>query len=114
MDRRKDQRSITREAVRARIAGRDAECIMRNLSQSGCLVEGAALPAEIGAPITIVLSEHLSVDGQIAWQLGEGMGVVFARPIPPDVVRSFALDDWPARANWDHAGVVRASPPRAE
>ena len=105
---------MTRETVRARIAGVDAACVMRNLSQSGCLVEGAALSAEIGAPITIVLSEHLSVDGQIAWQLGESMGVFFDRPIPLDVVRSFALHDWPARANWNYAQVLRAGPPRAE
>lgn len=101
MDRRKETRSPTRETVRATIAGADTVCTMRNLSQSGCMIEGETLPGEIGAAVTIHLMIDLAVSGEVAWQLGESMGVFFLQPIPLSVVRSFALDDWPLRADWN-------------
>ena len=104
MDRRKDNRSPTRKTIRATIAGVDTLCTMRNLSQSGCIIEGGALPGDIGAPVTIQLMTDLSVSGEVAWQLGESMGIFFLQPIPLSVVRSFALDDWPLRADWNVPG----------
>ncbi|MDG5751881.1 PilZ domain-containing protein [Qipengyuania sp. XHP0211] len=101
MDRRKKDRSQTREAIRATIAGTDTVCTMRNLSQSGCMIEGDALPGNVGAPVTIQLTADLVVSGEVAWQLGQSMGVFFFRPIPLSTVRSFALDDWPLRSDWN-------------
>ncbi|MDG5747827.1 PilZ domain-containing protein [Qipengyuania sp. XHP0207] len=107
MDRRKEFRIVTREDVRATIAGVDGQFRLRNLSQSGCLIEGSSIPADIGIPIKIVLSADLSVDGQIAWQLGDSMGIFFDSPIALEVVRSFALDDWPTRTDWNYARIAR-------
>ncbi len=104
MDRRKDNRSPPRETVRATIAGVDTLCTMRNLSQSGCMIEGGALPGDIGAPVTIELMPDLAVSGEVAWQLGQSMGIFFFQPIPLSTVRSFALDDWPLRAAWNMPG----------
>ena len=104
MDRRKEDRSQTRETIRATIAGVDTLCTMRNLSQSGCMIEGGALPGEIGAPVTIQLMADLAVSGEVAWQLGESMGIFFLQPMPLSVVRSFALDDWPLRSDWNVPG----------
>lgn len=101
MDRRKEDRSETRETLRATIAGAEVICSMRNLSQSGCMIEGETLPGEIGAPVTIHLMKNLRVEGEVAWQLGECMGIFFIAPIPLAVVRSFALDDWPLRSDWN-------------
>ena len=101
MDRRKEDRSRTRETVRATIAGVDTLCIMRNLSQSGCMIEGGALPGDIGAPVTVQLTADLAVSGEVAWQVGESMGVFFLQPIPLSVVRGFALDDWSLRSDWN-------------
>ena len=104
MDRRKENRSQTRESLRARIAGIEVACVMRNLSQSGCLIDGTALPGDIGAPVAIDLLPGLTVEGEVAWQLGESMGIFFLAPIPLSVVQGFALDDWPLRADWSQAG----------
>ena len=101
MDRRKEYRSPTRETICATIAGADTVCTMRNLSQSGCMIEGNALPGEIGAAVTVQLMTDLAVSGEVAWQLGESMGIFFLQPIPLSVVRRFALDDWPLRSDWN-------------
>lgn len=104
MDRRKEDRSLTRETIHATIAGTDTICAMRNLSQSGCMIEGDALPGEIGSAVTIQLLTDLAVCGEVAWQLGESMGIFFLEPIPLSVVRGFALDDWPLRSDWNVPG----------
>ena len=104
MDRRKENRSQTRESIRARIAGIDVACVMRNLSQSGCMFDGGALPGDVGSSVSIDLLPGLTVEGEVAWQLGESMGIFFFKPIPLSVVQRFALDDWPLRSDWSHTG----------
>lgn len=104
MDRRKENRSQTRESIRARIAGVDVALVMRNLSQSGCRVDGGALPGEVGAQVSLELLPGLTVEGEVAWQLGESMGIFFLKPIPLAVVQGFALDDWPLRSDWSRSG----------
>ncbi len=103
MDRRSEQRSTTQDDVRITIAGIGLRCAMRNLSPSGCMVECSDLIADIGSPVEIALLPGYVAQGEVAWQLGESIGVFFLNPISAHVVRHYALDDWMLRSDWSMA-----------
>ena len=100
MDRRKEHRSATSRTVGAKFGAVQLSCTMRNLSQSGCLLECNLPTGEVGMQVTITLEDGLNVPGEVAWQLGTSTGIFFLAPIALDVVQRFALDDWPLRADW--------------
>ncbi|MFA6031513.1 MAG: PilZ domain-containing protein [Myxococcota bacterium] len=104
MERRRKQRSSTRMTVIVTVAGASLPCEMRNLSQSGCLIACDPVLAEVGAPVAISLMRGLAVTGEVAWQMGESVGVFFREPIPLAVVRHYALDDWMLKADWSLSG----------
>lgn len=97
-DRRKQERSATRESVRFELAGVLHFGTMRNLSRHGCMIESPALEAAIGQRCEIRLLPGYVVSGRIAWQLGDGIGISFHLPIPSALVREFSLDDWAMRS----------------
>ena len=41
--------------------------------------------------------------GEVAWQLGESIGIFFLEPISQRVVRHYAMDDWMLRSDWSMA-----------
>jgi hypothetical protein len=104
MERRKNPRSATRATVAVTVGGATASCEMRNLAQSGCMIACDRMLADVGMPVTIALTRGLTVQGEIAWQMGESVGVFFLEPIPLAVVREFALDDWMLKADWSVRG----------
>ena len=76
---------------------------MRNLSLSGCMIECRDLIADVGTPVEVVLLPGYIAQGEVAWQLGESIGIFFLEPISVGVVRHFALDDWMLRSDWSAA-----------
>lgn len=96
MDRRRESRSSTQESVRVNIGGRTLRCRMRNLSRSGCMIETSLVLVEVGTPLEVVLGPAVVAEGEVAWQLGENFGVMFASPIPEAVVDEYAVDNWHA------------------
>lgn len=103
MDRRSEPRSGTLDDVRITIDGVGLRCAMRNLSPSGCMVECHDIVARVGSPVELVLLPGYVAEGEVAWQLGESLGIFFAEPIGPGVVRHYALDDWMLRGDWSMA-----------
>jgi integral membrane sensor domain MASE1 len=103
MDRRNEQRSQTQDNLRITIGGTGLRCAMRNLSPSGCMVECRDLIADVGTPVEVVLLPGYIAQGEVAWQLGESIGIFFLEPISMGVVRHFALDDWMLRSDWSAA-----------
>ena len=67
-------------AATAEVGGRHLPIRIRNLSESGALIEGAGLP-EAGLPIILVRGE-LQVAATVAWAVGSRRGVRFAGPTP--------------------------------
>jgi hypothetical protein len=103
MDRRDEQRSQTQDNLRVTIGGTGLRCAMRNLSPSGCMIECRDLIADVGTPVEVVLLPGYVAQGEVAWQLGESIGIFFLEPISVGVVRHFALDDWMLRSDWSAA-----------
>ena len=103
MDRRSEPRSGTLDDVRITIDGVGLRCAMRNLSPSGCMVECHDVVARVGSPVELVLLPGYVAEGEVAWQLGESLGIFFAEPISRGVVRHYALDDWMLRGDWSMA-----------
>ena len=103
MDRRDEQRSQTQDNLRVTIGGTGLRCAMRNLSPSGCMIECRDLIADVGTPVEVVLLPGYIAQGEVAWQLGESIGIFFLEPISMGVVRHFALDDWMLRSDWSAA-----------
>lgn len=99
-ERRREQRRSTQDTIRVNVAGTGLRCLMRNLSPSGCMIECRDLVADVGAPVEVVLLPGHVALGEVAWQLGESIGVFFLEPIAPSLVRHFALDDWALRGDW--------------
>ena len=103
MDRRDEQRSQTQDNLRVTIGGTGLRYAMRNLSPSGCMIECRVLIADVGTPVEVVLLPGYIAQGEVAWQLGESIGIFFLEPISVGVVRHFALDDWMLRSDWSAA-----------
>lgn len=99
-ERRREGRSPTQDSIRISVAGTGLRCAMRNLSPSGCMIECRDLVADVGTPVEVALLPGYVAQGEVAWQLGESIGVFFLEPIHPHVVRHFALDDWMLRSDW--------------
>ena len=97
-ERRYTPRSETRQSVRFDLGGRLCFGTMRNLSQSGCMIESPGIDVEIGSRCEIRLVPGYVANGRIAWQLGDSIGISFHLPIPVALVREYALDDWAMRA----------------
>lgn len=99
-DRRHEERRLAQDEVRITVAGIGLRCAMRNLSTSGCMVECRDLIANVGSPVELMLMPGFAARGEVAWQLGESLGIFFAEPISPNIVRHYALDDWMLRSDW--------------
>lgn len=103
MNRRNERRCGTQDKVHITIDGNGHRCSMRNLSPSGCQLECREIVAERGARVELALLPGLVVHGEVAWQLGESIGIVFPEPLSTGVVRHYALDDWLLRGDWSMA-----------
>ncbi|MEX0342360.1 MAG: PilZ domain-containing protein [Erythrobacter sp.] len=99
-ERRSEGRKPTQYNVRITVAGVGLYCSIRNLSLSGCMVECRDLLAKVGSPVELALLPGYVVQGQVAWQVGESLGIFFLKPISAQVVRHYALDDWMLRSDW--------------
>ena len=104
VDRRREGRTLTQEFVGITIADIGLRCAMRNLSPSGCMVECPDLTPRIGAPVELALLPEYIAQGQVAWQLGESIGIFFLEPIDAHVVRHYASDQWLPRGDWSFGG----------
>ncbi len=100
VDRRREGRTLTQEFVRITIADIGLRCAMRNLSPSGCMVECTNLTPRIGAPVELTLLPEYIAQGQVAWQLGESIGIFFLEPVDAHVIRHYASDHWSPRGDW--------------
>jgi hypothetical protein len=67
-------------AATAEVGGRSLPVRIRNLSETGAMLEGAGLP-EAGTSITLVRGD-LQVAATVAWAAGSRRGVRFAGPTP--------------------------------
>jgi PilZ domain len=67
-------------AATAEVGGRSLPVRIRNISESGAMVEGAGLP-EAGMTILLVRGD-LQVSATVAWAVGGRRGVRFAGPTP--------------------------------
>ena len=67
-------------AATAEVGGRDLAVRIRNLSETGAMLEGAGLP-EAGIPL-VVKRGDLQVAATVAWASGARRGVRFAGPTP--------------------------------
>jgi hypothetical protein len=67
------------------------------------MIECRDLIADVGTPVEVVLLPGYIAQGEVAWQLGESIGIFFLEPISMGVVRHFALDDWMLRSDWSAA-----------
>ncbi len=103
MERRGEDRSGTLDDLRITIGGHGLRCAMRNLSPSGCMVECQDIVAEVGTRVEVVLLPGQVAAGEVAWQLGESIGIFFLEPISQRVVRHYAMDDWMLRSDWSMA-----------
>ena len=86
MERRSERRSLALDDLRITIGGVGLRCSMRNLSPSGCMVECHDIVAEVGTPAEVALLPGHVALGEVAWQLGESIGIFFLEPISPKVV----------------------------
>lgn len=98
VERRNKQRVTTQGSVRFEIDGIAHFGTMRNLSQTGCMIETPEFVAEIGQRCEVALLPGYSASGRVAWQLGEAVGISFLSPVPQILVRELALDDWGMRS----------------
>tara|TARA_B100000378_G_scaffold52933_1_gene39204 strand:+ start:229 stop:561 length:333 start_codon:yes stop_codon:yes gene_type:complete len=105
MERRSERRSLALDDLRITIGGVGLRCSMRNLSPSGCMVECHDIVAEVGTPAEVALLPGHVALGEVAWQLGESIGIFFFEPISPKVVAHYALDDWMLRNDWTLASL---------
>lgn len=92
MERRREPRSATQDSVHVRLGRRSVRCRMRNLSRSGCLIECSTMLVEVGTTLEVILGPDVAVTGEVAWQLGENFGVMFAEQVSDAVVREYAFD----------------------
>ncbi len=67
-------------AATAEVGGRSLPIRIRNLSETGALIEGAGLP-EAGMPL-ILMRGDLQVAATVAWAAGSRRGVRFGGPTP--------------------------------
>ena len=67
-------------AATAEVGGRSLPVRIRNLSETGALIEGAGLP-DAGLPLILARGE-LQVAATVAWVAGARRGVRFAGPTP--------------------------------
>lgn len=67
-------------AATAEIGGRSLPVRIRNLSETGAMVEGAGLP-EAGMPMVLMRGD-LQVAATVAWAAGGRRGVRFGGPVP--------------------------------
>ena len=104
-ERRREGRSSTQADINVTLSGQGLRCAMRNLSPSGCMIECRDLVADVGTPVEVALLPGYVAQGEVAWQLGESIGVFFLEPVHPHVVRHYALDDWMLRADWSAGNV---------
>lgn len=98
VERRNKERLTTRGSVRFDLGGISHFGTMRNLSQTGCMIESPSLAAEIGERCEVALMPGYSTSGRVAWQLGDSVGISFLIPVPAALVRELALDDWTMRS----------------
>ena len=103
-ERRDSERLAAQGNVHLDLGGISYMVVMRNLSQTGCMVEATDLPASVGMRCDIGLMPGYKATGRIAWQLGEAVGISFMVSIPAALVRDYALDDWPMRSVNRHQG----------
>ena len=96
-ERRDAERLAARGNIRLEMGGISYLAVIRNLSQTGCMVEAAGLPESVGLRCEVPLMPGYKASGRIAWQLGEAIGISFMMPIPEGLVRDYALDDWTMR-----------------
>lgn len=90
MDRRREPRIPAQAMVLARAGSKEASCRMRNLSAHGCMLEDTALLAEVGARISVGFGDGFEVQGEIAWQLGQSVGIAFSTPISTNLVEKYS------------------------
>lgn len=67
-------------AATAEVGGRSLPIRIRNLSETGAMIEGAGLP-EAGTPLVLMRGD-LQVAATIAWAAGSRRGVRFGGPTP--------------------------------
>lgn len=91
-------RNATRGHVEFEASGLTHSGAMRNLSQLGCMIEAPMLEAFVGDRISVDLLPDLAASGRIAWRLGDAVGISFDAPVPTQIVKEFALDDWSLRS----------------
>ena len=65
-ERRDNERHATRGNIHLDLGGISYLTIMRNLSQTGCMVEAAGLPASVGMRCEIALMPGYRASGRIA------------------------------------------------
>ncbi|HEY0419585.1 MAG TPA: PilZ domain-containing protein [Acetobacteraceae bacterium] len=85
-NRRVAQRTFLMLAATARCGGQSLPIRIRNVSETGALIEGETLPAA-GDPIHLSRGET-EIDGVVAWASGIRRGVHFSHPVPVDTWRS--------------------------
>jgi len=78
---RQSRRSPVLLSAHVLIDGADTSVVLRNLSATGALIEGAKLPA-VDAPTTFKRKD-LEVTGRIAWVHGRFAGLAFDRELEP-------------------------------
>lgn len=79
---RRSNRSPVLLSAKIEVDGTEVSVVLRNLSSSGALIEGAALPDE-GAS-TPFKRNDLSVPGRIVWVEGRYAGLAFDRQLERD------------------------------
>jgi hypothetical protein len=85
-NRRVAQRTFLMLAANAWSGGAYVPVRIRNVSETGALIEGAGLPPA-GEPIQLNRGEA-QIDGVVAWSTGTRCGVHFATPIAVDIWRA--------------------------
>lgn len=76
---RRSSRSPVMLSAKIELAGELQSVILRNLSGSGALIEGKALPAQ-GTAVTFVRND-LRIHAHVAWVQGHYAGIAFNAPL---------------------------------
>ena len=93
MERRKEPRWGAVGRVRMRIGDRSVLCRMRDISQTGCMVESPAFALSLGTRVEFDLGLGVLIEGEIAWQLGEHFGVYFDTNLPDQMLEKFSAKE---------------------
>lgn len=90
-----------------------ARVLILNLSESGVLIETAAV-LTVGESLELELPEAGTVVARVVWQRGREFGCEFDRPVPKGAVSAALLRSPPARQavpakleEWEHLPVPR-------